>query len=102
MEFARVGPPVMYAVRDMNISSGSEDIDAICGAAGCDDDSLVNRITAASLRPAETYVATPAASWIDDFTAWVSPELPSCCREYGSGAHSAAVLVTAQAQPKLF
>ena len=74
----------MYVVQDLALDSRA-DVDAVCGAAGCDDDSLVARVAAAARRPSATFVASPAASWIDDFAAWLSPELPSCCRVYTDG-----------------
>jgi hypothetical protein len=90
-EYARVGPPVMYVVRDLPVASQA-DIDAVCGSAGCRKDSLVGRIASAAQSPASTFVGSPAASWIDDFFAWVSPELPDCCRKYTKGACSDTVV----------
>eukprot|EP00892_Ulva_mutabilis_P006437 jgi/Ulvmu1/4165/UM019_0144.1 len=85
LQFARVGPPVYFVVENMNISTDSTDTAAICGSAGCNQASLVNIVSEASRRPSQTYIATPAASWIDDFMAWVQPELPNCCREHAEG-----------------
>lgn len=85
LQFARVGPPVYFVVENMNVSAASSDVAAICGSAGCKDDSLVNVVSQAARHPAETYIASPAASWIDDFFAWVQPELPNCCREHAEG-----------------
>ncbi|KNA14047.1 hypothetical protein SOVF_110990 [Spinacia oleracea] len=31
-------------------------------------------ITRVSLTPESSYIAKPAASWIDDFLVWMSPE----------------------------
>jgi hypothetical protein len=88
-EYARVGPPVLYVVQGFPVASQA-DISAVCGSAGCDEDSLVSRIALAAQHPTSTFVGSPAASWIDDFFAWVSPELPSCCRKFtkGSPLHS--------------
>lgn len=85
LEFARVGPPVYFVVERMNISATSPDTDAICGSAGCNQASLVNIVSAAARHPSESYIASPAASWIDDFLAWVQPELPNCCRQHAEG-----------------
>ena len=89
MELARVGPPVMYVVQNMSVADGNPDVNAICGSAGCDDSSLVALIASAAQHPADTYVASPAASWLDDFFAWASPELPSCCRVHTKGVKAA-------------
>jgi hypothetical protein len=87
MEYARVGPPVMFVVQGMNISSQSPDIDAVSGCATCNTDSLVNAIAQAAQNPESSHIASPAASWIDDFLAWIQPELPNCCRLHMNGAH---------------
>lgn len=86
MEHARVGPPVMFVVEGMNLSSDSPDIDAISGCASCNTDSLVNTISQAAQNPGNSHIASPAASWIDDFLAWIQPELPNCCRVHTDGA----------------
>ncbi len=53
--------------------------------AGCEPESLLNRIGRASRTPHASYVATPAASWLDDFLTWISPDIPQCCRMYVNG-----------------
>lgn len=86
MQYARVGPPVMFVVEGMNISMESPDIDVVSGCATCKEDSLVNTIAQASQDPLNSHIASPAASWIDDFFAWIQPELPTCCRVHTNGA----------------
>jgi Niemann-Pick C1 protein len=103
----RVGPPLYVVVEDLAVTSGGSggggdgggggggggsggaaaalprgNLDAVCGVAGCRRDSLAARIAAAARRPRESYVATPAAVWVDDFLAWVSPTLDKCCRRH--------------------
>lgn len=87
LEYARVGPPVMFVVDGMNISSHSPDIDAVSGCATCNTDSLVSLVAQAAQHPVTSHIASPAASWIDDFLAWIQPELPNCCRTHTNGAH---------------
>ena len=41
------------------------------------------QIALAARSPRSTHIATPAASWLDDFISWLSPLLPECCRETG-------------------
>lgn len=96
LHFARVGPPVYFVVENMNISASAPDMAAVCGSAGCNDDSLVNVVSQAARHPADTFIATPAASWIDDFVAWVQPELPNCCRQHDEGAASLPCAVAHQ------
>jgi len=41
---------------------------------------LSSQISQAAMSPATSFIATPAASWIDDFLSWTNPSLPKCCR----------------------
>lgn len=43
------------------------------------------QIARASLTPELSYIAKPAASWLDDFLVWVSPEAFGCCRKFTNG-----------------
>ncbi|KAL4457923.1 hypothetical protein ABPG75_012788 [Micractinium tetrahymenae] len=81
----RVGPPVMFVVEGLNVSEASPDVNRTCSVAGCDPGSLLNQISAASRAPWSSWLATPAASWLDDFLTWVSPEIPQCCRAFANG-----------------
>ena len=83
-----MGPPVMFVVDKMDLDGNSPDPHAVCASAGCDDDSIMNQITAAARNPATSFLATPASSWLDDFLAWVQPELSDCCRMHTVGAFS--------------
>jgi Niemann-Pick C1 protein len=78
----RVGPPLLLVVRDMDLSqlSSSDMVKKICSVSGCDSGSMLNQITLASRSPHRSSMATPAASWLDDFSSWISPSLPKCCR----------------------
>lgn len=53
----------------------------------------MSRIAQAARAPQRTYLASGAASWVDDFLSWLSPSLPKCCR-----AHAGAATSTAAAQ----
>nr|AGV40494.1 hypothetical protein [Phaseolus vulgaris] len=44
-------------------------------------------ISRASLVPKSSYIAKPAASWLDDFLVWMSPEAFSCCRKFTNGSY---------------
>ncbi|KAE8704227.1 putative serine/threonine-protein kinase cx32 [Hibiscus syriacus] len=41
----------------------------------------------ASLASESSYIAKPAASWLDDFLVWVSPEAFGCCRKFTNGSY---------------
>ena len=42
----------------------------------------VRQVAEAARSPASTFIASPAASWLDDFLGWVSPEVGQCCRHF--------------------
>ncbi|RVW48387.1 Niemann-Pick C1 protein [Vitis vinifera] len=37
--------------------------------------------------PESSYIAKPAASWLDDFLVWMSPEAFGCCRKFVNGSY---------------
>lgn len=39
----RVGPPLLFVLKDLNMSRSSPNVDAVCSISGCDDDSLLNQ-----------------------------------------------------------
>ncbi|KAG5030500.1 hypothetical protein JHK85_014482 [Glycine max] len=45
------------------------------------------QIVRAALVPDTSYIAKPAASWLDDFLVWVSPEAFGCCRKFTNGSY---------------
>ena len=74
------GPPVYFVTRDVNVTS-REGQQALCGRfTTCHEYSLTNIIEQERKRPEISYIADPAASWIDDFFQWLNPSLEECCR----------------------
>lgn len=45
------------------------------------------QISRASLIPESSYISKPAASWLDDFLVWLSPEAFGCCRKFTNGSY---------------
>ncbi|OIW14788.1 hypothetical protein TanjilG_05409 [Lupinus angustifolius] len=45
------------------------------------------QIAKAALVPDTSYIAKPAASWLDDFLVWLSPEAFGCCRKFMNGSY---------------
>lgn len=80
----RVGPPVYFVVENMDLHPTSKDVNKTCATAGCDPNSMLNQIQRAAQIPGATYIATAAASWIDDYLAWIDPSLNRCCRMYSN------------------
>ncbi|XP_019056675.1 PREDICTED: Niemann-Pick C1 protein-like [Tarenaya hassleriana] len=83
--YLRIGPPVYFVVKNYNYSSESVQTNQLCSISQCDSNSLLNEISRASLTPEVSYIAKPAASWIDDFLVWISPEAFGCCRKFTNG-----------------
>ncbi|KAL1827885.1 hypothetical protein ACET3Z_006297 [Daucus carota] len=86
-EYLRVGPPLYFVVKDYNYSSKSEHTNQLCSISQCDSNSLLNEISRASLTPKTSYIAKPAASWLDDFLVWMSPEAFGCCRKFVNNSY---------------
>ncbi|XP_038979789.1 NPC intracellular cholesterol transporter 1-like isoform X2 [Phoenix dactylifera] len=86
-KYLRVGPPLYFVVKDFNYSLESRQTNQICSINHCDSNSLLNEIAKAALIPKSSYIAKPAASWLDDFLIWLSPEAFSCCRKFVNGSY---------------
>lgn len=86
-EYLRIGPPLYFVVKNYNYSLESRQTNQLCSINHCDSDSLLNEISKASLVPTSSYIAKPAASWLDDFLVWVSPEAFGCCRKFTNGSY---------------
>ncbi|KAJ0024062.1 hypothetical protein Pint_09225 [Pistacia integerrima] len=86
-EHLRIGPPLYFVVKNYNYSSESRQTNQLCSISQCDSESLLNEIARASLVPETSYIAKPAASWLDDFLVWISPEAFGCCRKYTNGSY---------------
>ncbi|WZZ54559.1 hypothetical protein YC2023_054666 [Brassica napus] len=83
--YLRIGPPLYFVVKNYNYSSESRQTNQLCSINKCDSNSLLNEIAKASLTPELSYIAKPAASWLDDFLVWLSPEAFGCCRKFTNG-----------------
>ncbi|XP_022140528.1 Niemann-Pick C1 protein [Momordica charantia] len=86
-EYLRIGPPLYFVVKDYNYSSESRQTNQLCSISQCDSNSLLNEISRASLTPELNYIAKPAASWLDDFLVWLSPDAFGCCRKFTNGSY---------------
>ncbi|XP_078448414.1 uncharacterized protein LOC144716987 isoform X2 [Wolffia australiana] len=86
-KYLRVGPPLYFVVKDYNYSLESNNTNLLCSISQCNPGSLLNEISRASLSPESTYIAKPAASWLDDFLVWISPEAFGCCRKFTNGSY---------------
>ena len=74
------GPPVYFVAQDINVTTlaGQQ---ALCGRfSTCQEFSMANILEQERKRKDVSYIAEPAASWIDDFIHWLNPEITKCCR----------------------
>ncbi|KAK7790450.1 hypothetical protein R5R35_009492 [Gryllus longicercus] len=78
-----VGPPVYFVVRNGPDYSDPLVQDLLCGGARCRPDSLTAQIHSASKNAEESYIARPAASWLDDYFDWSA--ISDCCRKGVNG-----------------
>ncbi|KAJ1427399.1 Sterol-sensing domain [Sesbania bispinosa] len=80
-EYLRIGPPLYFVVKNYNYSYFA------CIKVGVIAILLLHCIARAALVPDTSYIAKPAASWLDDFLVWVSPEAFGCCRKFTNGSY---------------
>ena len=77
-----VGPPVYFVAQgagaDLSSRHGQQQF---CGRfTTCMELSVANSLEAERKRPDSSFLASPPASWIDDFFQWTNPTFESCCR----------------------
>jgi len=78
--YYEVGPPIYFVSSSANASLRA-DQQHLCGRfTTCDEFSLVSVLEAERQREASSFIAEPAASWIDDFFRWLNPQFETCCR----------------------
>ncbi|KAL3422081.1 patched sphingolipid transporter [Phlyctema vagabunda] len=83
-EYFDSGPPVYFVTRELNITEREHQQQICSRFTTCDQLSLTNVLEQERKRPNVSYIASNAASWIDDYFSWLNPELDSCCVERGS------------------
>uniref|UniRef100_A0A671XYC3 Niemann-Pick disease, type C1 n=1 Tax=Sparus aurata TaxID=8175 RepID=A0A671XYC3_SPAAU len=87
-EYLHTGAPVYFVVEDGLNYSSPEGQNVVCGGVGCNNNSLVQQVYAASLIMSFTFtssttVAFTPSSWLDDYFDWVKPQ-STCCRYYNT------------------
>lgn len=78
------GPPVYFVTRELNVTERNHQQQLCSRFTTCDQLSLTNILEQERKRPNISYIASNAASWVDDYFSWLNPELDSCCVEHGS------------------
>ncbi|CUS49613.1 LAQU0S24e00320g1_1 [Lachancea quebecensis] len=76
-KYLNVGPPVFFVVKNLDLTSRSNQ-QKVCGKfTTCDELSLANTLEQERKR---STVVEPVANWFDDFMMFLNPQLDTCCR----------------------
>jgi len=78
-DYLSIGPPVYFVVKDTGINYTDVKIQEFIRA-GSDPYSLASQVFSASKQPDRTYIARPAASWVDDYIDWANSD--NCCKYF--------------------
>ncbi|XP_067396428.1 NPC1-like intracellular cholesterol transporter 1 [Emydura macquarii macquarii] len=78
-QYFMVGLPTYFVTTGGYNFSTVPGMNGVCASAGCDNNSMTQKIQYATRFPNVSYLAIPASSWVDDFIDWLNP-LSRCCR----------------------
>jgi Niemann-Pick C1 protein len=81
-DYFESGPPVYFVTRELNSTKRVHQRQLCSRFTTCEQESLTNVLEQERKRPNISYIASPAASWIDDYFRWLDPDL-DCCIENG-------------------
>ncbi|XP_075714775.1 NPC1-like intracellular cholesterol transporter 1 [Rhinoderma darwinii] len=79
--YFEVGVPTYFVTTAGYNFSSLDGINGICSSAGCNNNSMTQKIQYATDYPERSYLAVPSSSWVDDFVDWLNPG-SDCCRLY--------------------
>lgn len=75
-----VGPPAFFVVKDLDVRKRRNQ-QKVCGKfSTCDEFSIANVLQKEAERTNVSTLADPPSVWLDDFFAWLNPDLDQCCR----------------------
>jgi Niemann-Pick C1 protein len=77
------GPPLYFVTRELNVTERVHQQQLCSRFTTCEQQSLTNVLEQERKRPNTSFIASNAASWIDDYFRWLDPQLDSCCIENG-------------------
>lgn len=83
-DYLEIGPPVYFVTRGVDASKREAQQELCSRSTSCEPFSLTNTLELERQRPEVSYIASPTASWIDDFFMWLNPIYDQCCLEQGS------------------
>ncbi|KAK2612978.1 niemann-Pick type C-related protein 1 [Conoideocrella luteorostrata] len=80
-DYMETGPPVYFVTRGVDMAH-REQQQAVCSRfTSCKRLSLTSTLELERQRPNVSYIASPTASWMDDFFLWMNPVYEKCCVE---------------------
>lgn len=82
-DYFESGPPVYFVTRELNLTERVHQQQLCSRFTTCEQESLTNVLEQERKRPNTSYIAAPAASWVDDYFRWLDPDLEDCCVENG-------------------
>jgi Niemann-Pick C1 protein len=77
------GPPVYFVTRELNVTERKHQQQLCSRFTSCEQESVTNVLESERKRPNTSYIATPTASWIDDYFRWLNPDFEECCVDHG-------------------
>lgn len=83
-DYMEVGPPVYFVARGVDVAQRDHQQEICSRFTSCQGLSLTNTLELERQRPEISYIASPTASWVDDFLIWLNPIYEECCVEHGS------------------
>lgn len=82
-DYLESGPPVYFVTRELNVTERVHQQQLCSRFTTCEQKSITNVLEEERKRPNVSYIASPTASWIDDYFRWLDPEIKDCCVEDG-------------------
>ncbi|CAG8950139.1 hypothetical protein HYFRA_00008374 [Hymenoscyphus fraxineus] len=83
-DYFESGAPVYFVTREVNATQRVHQQELCARFTTCEQESLTNILEQERKRPNVSYIASTAASWVDDYFRWLDPELEDCCVEKGN------------------
>lgn len=80
-DYFDAGPPVYFVTREFNVTQREHQMEVCARYNTCQQMSLTNILEQERKRSNVSYIASPTASWIDDFFQWINPANEDCCVE---------------------
>ncbi|EFX05334.1 patched sphingolipid transporter [Grosmannia clavigera kw1407] len=82
-DYLDLGPPVYFVTKGTNATQTYYQRELCSRFPSCDLTSLTGILEQERKRTNVSFIASPTASWIDDFFLWLNPDFEDCCVEDG-------------------